>query len=267
MNFSSYVLCGHVFGERAWEAPNRGRSDAIGPGDFDQAFTLGKPFHGFLPLVLVELSGAAKLHATGFGALPAVVCAGFDQMALERGKAGKDRHQQLTLWRRSIAPRIMQRLELGAFLAELLSGCYAGRLDGLELKHLEQYAKALMEPEYTDDLRCLGLLYECLRHKVAHLAYPYPVIRHRKSGRLLTWSIHEKEGRSAIKIVDYLPRNMWWVRTTRPWPVSYDCRIEVWIGSLAIDIVKSISGYLQHLKSYPKAQKYCAKCMREYFPT
>ena len=110
--------------------------------------------------------------------------------------------------------------------AELLSGCYAGRLDGLELKHLEQYANAFMEPEYTDDLRCLGLLYECLRHKVAHLAYPYPVIRHRKSGRLVTWSIHEKEGRPAIEIVDYLPRNMWWVRTTRPWPVSYDCRIE-----------------------------------------
>ena len=61
--------------------------------------------------------------------------------------------------------------------ADLRSGLYAGTLYDQGLKELKQYAKALMEPEYTDDLRCLGLLYECLRHKVAHLAYPYPVIR------------------------------------------------------------------------------------------
>ena len=65
--------------------------------------------------------------------------------------------------------------------AELLSGCYAGRLNGLELKHLEQYAKDFMEPEYTFDRRNLELLYECLRHKVAHLAYPYAVVPHRQT--------------------------------------------------------------------------------------
>ena len=36
-------------------------------------------------------------------------------------------------------------------VAELLSGCYAGRLNGLALKDLEQYAKDLMEAEYTYD--------------------------------------------------------------------------------------------------------------------
>ena len=35
--------------------------------------------------------------------------------------------------------------------AELLSGCNAGRLNGLKLKDLEQYAKDFMEPDYTDD--------------------------------------------------------------------------------------------------------------------
>jgi hypothetical protein len=123
-----------------------------------------------------------------------------------------------------------------------------------------------MEPDYTDDPRSLELLYECLRHKVAHLAYPYPVIRYGEPRRLVTWSIHETEGRPAIAITDYpTPQSL--VRTI-PWPVSYDCLIEVWVGSLAIDIVKSIngnSGYLQHLQSSPTSRKYFATCMRKYF--
>jgi hypothetical protein len=118
--FSSYVLCGHVFGERAWEAPNRRRSDAVGAGDIDQAFTLGEPFHSFLPLVLVELPRAAKPHATGFRALPAVICAGFNQVPLESGEAGQDCDQKFTLRRGGITPRIVQRLELGALLGELV---------------------------------------------------------------------------------------------------------------------------------------------------
>ena len=32
-----------------------------------------------------------------------------------------------------------------------------------------------MKPEYTSDRRRSEILYECLRHKVAHLAYPYAV--------------------------------------------------------------------------------------------
>ena len=44
------------------------------------------------------------------------------------------------------------------------------------LKELKRYAEEFMEPEYTDDHRSLEILYECLRHKVAHLAYPYAVI-------------------------------------------------------------------------------------------
>ena len=150
--------------------------------------------------------------------------------------------------------------------AELLSGCYAGRLNGLKLRDLERYAKDFMEPDYTDDPRSLELLYECLRHKVAHLAYPYPVIRYGEPRRLVTWSIHETEGRPAIAITDYpTPQSL--VRTI-PWPVSYDCLIEVWVGSLATDIVKSIngnSGYLQHLQSSPTSRKYFATCMRKYF--
>jgi hypothetical protein len=91
MNFSSYVLCGHVSGERAREAPDRRRSDAVGAGDVNQTFAPGEPFHGFLPLVLVELPRTAKPHATGLRALPSVICAGLNQVPLERGNAGRDR--------------------------------------------------------------------------------------------------------------------------------------------------------------------------------
>jgi hypothetical protein len=123
-----------------------------------------------------------------------------------------------------------------------------------------------MEPEYTDDPRRLELLYECLRHKVAHLAYPYAVILHGNPRRRVTWSIHETEGRPAIEIVDYLPHIMRLVQTSRPWAVSYDCRIEVRIGSLAEDIVRSIEGYLQRVQSNLETGERFAKCMRAYFP-
>ena len=154
--------------------------------------------------------------------------------------------------------------------AELLSGCYAGRLNGLRPKDLEQYAKDFMEPE-TYDRRSLELLWVCLRHKVAHLAYPYVVfdthsepktILHGQPRRRVTWSIHDTEQRPAIKITDCPTQQL--VKT--PWPVSYDCLIEVWVGSLAIDIVRSIEGYLQRLQSNPAAREHFAKCMKDYFP-
>ena len=150
--------------------------------------------------------------------------------------------------------------------AELLGGCYAGRLDGVKLKDLERYAKDFMEPEYSSDPRRLELLYECLRNKIAHLGYPYAVIPHGKPRRLVAWSIHETEGRRAIEVIDYLPRIMWLVQTPTPWAVSYDCRIEVRVGSLAKDMVGSTDRYLQHLHSDQLARERFAKCMRDYFP-
>jgi hypothetical protein len=59
--------------------------------------------------------------------------------------------------------------------AELLSGLYAGTLRDQKLVQLQEYAKEFMKPEYTSDRRRLELLWVCLRHKVAHLAYPYAV--------------------------------------------------------------------------------------------
>jgi len=158
--------------------------------------------------------------------------------------------------------------------ADLLSGLHAGRLHRHGLKELKQYAAKFMEPEYASDNRRLEILYECLRHKVAHLAYPYAVFDTDRATsktfrgqprRRVTWSVHETEQRPAIAIMDYpTPRRL--VQTRTPWPVSYDCRIEVSVANLAKDIVGSIDRYLQHLQSDRVAREHFAKCMKDYFP-
>jgi hypothetical protein len=58
--------------------------------------------------------------------------------------------------------------------ADLLSGLYAGKLQYHGPKELKRYAEKFMKAEYTSDTRRLDILYEFLRHKIAHLAYPYP---------------------------------------------------------------------------------------------
>jgi hypothetical protein len=160
--------------------------------------------------------------------------------------------------------------------AELLSGLYAGMLRDQKLVELREYAKKFMKPAYSSDRRRLELLWVCLRHKVAHLAYPYAVfdthsepktILHGQPRRRLTWTIHDTKQRPAIKIIDYsTPQRL--VKTPTPWTVSYDCRIEVSVRSLAIDIVWSIERYLLHLQSDrgQVARKHFAECMVHYFP-
>jgi hypothetical protein len=158
--------------------------------------------------------------------------------------------------------------------ADLLSGLYAGTLSDQKLPELKQYAEKFMKPEYTSDPRCLEILWECLRHKVAHLAYPYAVFdtttaRSKtfdgQQRRRVTWSVHETEQRPAIKIIDYSTSEPV-VKTPTPWTVSYDCRIEVSVRSLAIDIVWSIEKYLWHLQSDQVAREHFNEFMKHYFP-
>jgi hypothetical protein len=159
--------------------------------------------------------------------------------------------------------------------ADLLSGLYAGDLRNQRLKELKRYAGKFMKAEYTSDPRRLDILYEALRHKIAHLAYPYPVFDtvtkqafQGQQRRRVTWTVYASKRRPAIAIDD-LPKPKLLVKTLRPWPVSYNCRIEVSVRSFQSDVVRSIhgpSGYLQHLKSDQEARAHFAKCMIEYFP-
>jgi hypothetical protein len=79
--------------------------------------------------------------------------------------------------------------------ADLLSGLYAGKLEGHALKELKNYASKFMGAEYTADR--VDVLYECFRHKVAHLAQPYAVFDTQskpntfggQGRRLITWTV------------------------------------------------------------------------------
>ena len=159
--------------------------------------------------------------------------------------------------------------------ADALSGLYAGDLRNQRLKELKRYAEKFMKAEYTSDPRRLDILYEALRHKIAHLAYPYPVFDtvtkrafQGQPRRRVTWTVYASKRRPAIAIDDF-PKPKLLVKTLRPWPVSYNCRIKVSVRSFQSDVVRSIygpSGYLQHLKSDQAARARFAKCMIEYFP-
>jgi hypothetical protein len=157
---------------------------------------------------------------------------------------------------------------------DLLSGLYAGKLSS-KLEDLRRYAaKFILHSEYTSDH--LDLLYECLRHNVAHLAYPYPVFdtttsRKEFKGqpkRLVTWAIYASDRRPAIELVKYTSgREL--AKDQTPWRVPYDTRIKVRVRRFHKDIIKSIRGphgYLKHLESDAAARENFAKFMKGYFP-
>jgi hypothetical protein len=144
--------------------------------------------------------------------------------------------------------------------ADLMSGLYAGTIRNHGLKELRQYAKKFMKAEYTSDRRRLDILYEGLRQKIAHLAYPYPVF---------DTSTKPKTFKPGLPIkVDDLPKPEYLSKTSYnpPWDVSFDCLITVSVLAFQTDIVSSISAYLRHLQSSRKAKENFAKCMfDEYF--
>jgi hypothetical protein len=76
--------------------------------------------------------------------------------------------------------------------ADLLSGLYAGNIEGHDLKELKSYAARFMDAKHYDP-HLLDILYLAFRHKIAHLASPYLVstrrpernLRARNNGSLL----------------------------------------------------------------------------------
>ncbi len=127
-----------------------------------------------------------------------------------------------------------------------------------------------MKAEYTTYR--IRVLYEYFRHKIAHLAYPYPVsdtvtkaVFQDQPRRRITWTVYATKRRPAIELED-LPQSRLLRTTLRPWPMSYNCRARVSIRSLQIDITESSSKYLRHLQKDQAAQEHFAACMREYYP-
>jgi hypothetical protein len=154
---------------------------------------------------------------------------------------------------------------------DLLSGLYAGKLEGHGLKELKNYASKFMGAEYTAGR--VDVLYECFRHKVAHLAQPYAVFDTQskpntfggQGRRLITWTVRASGPRPPIQIVaQSVPKQMLVAAT--PWPVQYDHRAFVSVRSLASDVEKSAKKYLRCLATDAAARDNFKKCMVVYFP-
>jgi hypothetical protein len=123
---------------------------------------------------------------------------------------------------------------------------------------------------YTSDR--LDILYECFRHKVAHLGQPYGVFDtnskkrfHGQPRRLITWTVLASRRKPSIKIVRVNPAEQVLISDT-PWPVFYDHRVYVSVRSLASDIVGSVPRYLRHLGTNQAALARFRDCMREAYP-
>ncbi|MGH6755090.1 MAG: hypothetical protein ACREDP_23260, partial [Bradyrhizobium sp.] len=158
---------------------------------------------------------------------------------------------------------------------DFMSGLYAGKLDGHGLAELKVYALRFMNSTNYDSLR-LEILYEAIRHKTAHLAYPYVVFdtatKPRRfigqKARRVTWTVCAGRRALPIEVMDLTkPRSI--VRAPTPWPISYNCRVTISVRKFYADIVKSIygpSGYLRNLEVDKNAREHFERCMVLYFP-
>ena len=157
--------------------------------------------------------------------------------------------------------------------ADLLSGLHAGKVWPRPEDFKRYAAKFIRYPEYTPDH--VNMLRECLRHKVAHLAYPYAVFDTATSKafkgqqrHLVTWTINASDRRPAIELVKY-PSTRELTRDRPPWCVPYDARIKVRVRRFHMDIIKSIGGprgYLKHLETDAAARENFAAFMKGYYP-
>jgi hypothetical protein len=92
---------------------------------------------------------------------------------------------------------------------DLLSGLYAGKLDGHGLRELKTYAAKFMDGTKYDPLR-IEVLYLAIRHKLAHLSFPYLVFDTAtrtefagKKHRRITWTVQASKRVIPIELVDF----------------------------------------------------------------
>jgi hypothetical protein len=157
---------------------------------------------------------------------------------------------------------------------DLLSGLYAGRLEGHSLNELKNYAARFMDAKRYAPVH-IEVLYLAFRHKLAHLSFPYLVFdtatrREFVGGkrRQITWTVHASKRSTPIELVDFAS-SIFFQKSLRPWPVSYNCRVHISVRTFQIDIVKSIygpTGYLHCLQTELTARENFAKCMKVLYP-
>src|SRR5262249_39635314 len=75
------------------EPANRGLAHTVGARQIGLHSALREPLESLLALVGCQLDRAAEFHASGLGALAAIVCSGADKLALELSKAAENGQQ------------------------------------------------------------------------------------------------------------------------------------------------------------------------------
>lgn len=155
---------------------------------------------------------------------------------------------------------------------DLMSGLYCGDVEYHSYEELRDYVDKFMDRAVYTDLN-LAILYEGLRHKIAHLAHPYfvfdtatkknPALAQRKR---IVWSVHESDERPPIRLVGEISK----IQSYKlPWPVPFDHRIHIHLASFSVDIADSVlgsDGYLAAVKKDKRLQDNIAKCMKRFFP-
>jgi hypothetical protein len=158
---------------------------------------------------------------------------------------------------------------------DLLSGLYAGKIEGHGLGDLKRYAARFMDVANYDPLR-LEILYLAFRHKIAHLSFPYVVFdtatkRKEYTGqkqRRVTWTVYPSKRTIPIELDD-LTTPKYLTKSVTPWDMSYDCRALISVRKIQIDIIRSIygpKGYLGYIQSDLIGRESFAKCMKVLFP-
>jgi len=158
--------------------------------------------------------------------------------------------------------------------ADLLAGLYAGKIKDHGRLELQSYFSHFMDrAQYPSD--GLDVLYEGLRHKIAHLGHPLVVFDTATKPKVFTgprrrygWTVYASERSSPIELVHYSAPKLA-TKHTPPWDVSYDSRIKVSVSSLSKDLIASVfkhDGYYSRLESDPAALSAFMKCMEEFYP-
>jgi hypothetical protein len=158
--------------------------------------------------------------------------------------------------------------------ADLLSGLNAGKLKGQSLPDLQAYFSSYMDRNrYPEE--AVKVLYEGLRHKIAHLGHPY-VVFDTKSKPLVfdaphkryAWTVGAARRDPPLQLTNY-PKAQFVKKHSPPWEVWFDSRIRVSVRSLASDLIAFVfksAGYFERLTDGSVPLKNFMKCMEEFYP-
>jgi hypothetical protein len=179
---------------------------------------------------------------------------------------GKPRKGQRGNYTHAYFPALMACIGI----LDLFSGLYAGKIERHNVKELKKYSRKFLPNSYTNEL--VEIVYDCFRHKVAHLGHPYPVFDttsnprniSAKSRKLIGWSVKASKSAPAFTLKKLQSPKI--VSSAPPgWGVKYDHAMYVSVRQFATDIVVSIRKYLAYLRNSKVGRKRFKKCMNDYF--